>query len=341
MALRVLESDRLYFENSLARRGVLQTLDPCLCELHSGAWDVSIVPLNSDSFDNQKDYLVTPNITVYRDIYASDVQVSGTLESDTVAFVLPLENNGDSRYLLSKASLDHIPITRSTSITARFSAGEGHLFLLLKWPFLEGVLPTATVAWLKECSRKHWLPLTDTRRLDWVNWLLGLLSGAKKLPLAFTNTQSIAALERDCVDWLVQAAASGSGVGQPVESKAVRHRGYMRALEYMDAKSGEAYSIPALCQFAGVSQRTLEYAFRENLGMSPTGYGKNLRYHALRRKLLLCLPGETTIQSVALDLGLYQLGRVASEYLQLFGEHPSVTLKRSPTLLSGGVRFTG
>jgi len=78
----------------------------------------------------------------------------------------------------------------------------------------------------------------------------------------------------------------------------------------------------------GVSQRTLEYTFKENLGMTPKNYLQILRLHAIRDELKLADPRVTKVSDIALKYAFYHMGHFASEYKKLFGESPVETLKK-------------
>jgi transcriptional regulator GlxA family with amidase domain len=117
----------------------------------------------------------------------------------------------------------------------------------------------------------------------------------------------------------------------PIERlpKSSRRRAAVRRVEeYLDASADEVPSIPTLCTVARVSERTLEYAFREHLGTTPVRFLKVRRLNRVRRELLAAEPG-ASVTAVALRAGVYDLGRFAGEYRQLFGELPSETLRYS------------
>jgi AraC family ethanolamine operon transcriptional activator len=109
----------------------------------------------------------------------------------------------------------------------------------------------------------------------------------------------------------------------------LRRKGLNRALEYLRQADLENQSIPQISGAAGVSQRTLEYAFRDVFGLTPLGFIKLRRMHAARRDLLCTSQEQTTVMAVAFRHGFYHPARFATNYRQLFGEQPSVTLTRS------------
>lgn len=81
-------------------------------------------------------------------------------------------------------------------------------------------------------------------------------------------------------------------------------------------------------RYLGVSQRTLEYTFKRELGMTPKRYLQILRLHAIRNELKSADPRVTKVSDIALKYAFFHLGHFASEYKKLFGESPSQTLKK-------------
>lgn len=88
-------------------------------------------------------------------------------------------------------------------------------------------------------------------------------------------------------------------------------------------------SIPRIAAELGVSERSLQATFRRELHTTPSARFKQLRLEAVHDALLRLRPGDSTVTQVAADVGgFFNLGRFASEYLAMFGEHPSDTLHR-------------
>lgn len=93
---------------------------------------------------------------------------------------------------------------------------------------------------------------------------------------------------------------------------------------------GENLYVSDLCEAAGVSERTLEYAFKEIMGLTPMAYLIRLRLHRARQALLAATQGSTTVSTVALDWGFWHFGDFSRAYKACFGERPSDTLRRKP-----------
>ena len=99
-------------------------------------------------------------------------------------------------------------------------------------------------------------------------------------------------------------------------------------LEYLREADSSMVTVPELSRIAGVSIRTLEYAFREKFDLTPLGYLRLMCLHEARRKLMRATPRQTTVAEIAAEAGFFHLARFAANYRRLFDELPSQTLKQ-------------
>jgi len=102
------------------------------------------------------------------------------------------------------------------------------------------------------------------------------------------------------------------------------------AEEHAIARVGEHLSVTDLCRAAAVSERTLEYAFRDVMGLTPVAYLIRLRLHRVREGLLAGTHGKTTVTAEAVNWGFWHFGEFSHAYKDCFGELPSDTLRRPP-----------
>ncbi|MCF8210931.1 MAG: helix-turn-helix domain-containing protein [Rhodoferax sp.] len=94
------------------------------------------------------------------------------------------------------------------------------------------------------------------------------------------------------------------------------------------AHADERLYVTDLCRAAGVSERTLEYAFGAVMGLSPTAYLTRIRLHRVHHALLQARPGTTTVTEEALNWGFWHFGEFSRAYKNCFDELPSNTLRR-------------
>ena len=111
--------------------------------------------------------------------------------------------------------------------------------------------------------------------------------------------------------------------------KSLRIKGVRLVIDYLYAYAADLPTIPALCEIAQLSERNLQYGFREYLGITPIRYLRVIRLNGARRELLVARPDMTKVVDIALKWGFLELGRFAGEYRQLFQELPSETLHKT------------
>lgn len=137
------------------------------------------------------------------------------------------------------------------------------------------------------------------------------------------------------VDTLRAAEAAPS---QSRETRTARRQAVDRAREYIRANLAEPIRLSALCKHARTQARSLEYGFREVLGLSPIAYVRTMRLHRVRRLLLSTAVRSRSISEIAMDCGFWHLSQFAVDYKSLFSESPSVTYRRTRAQLPSGVR---
>ena len=98
--------------------------------------------------------------------------------------------------------------------------------------------------------------------------------------------------------------------------------------EAFEAAPETAIPMAVLVQATNVSERSLRAGFRKYLGMSPTQYMRLRTLNRARQRLAASRADQASVAKVATDLGVWDLGRFAARYRQLFGELPSATLRR-------------
>jgi AraC-like DNA-binding protein len=133
-------------------------------------------------------------------------------------------------------------------------------------------------------------------------------------------------LEFEIPALLIHTLASGMVEDTP-EPAGIRARAARTAREFIDACADTQPTIPEVCRSAGVSLRTLNYAFREFYDMTAKEYLQAIRLDGVRRDLHRASP-ETSISDVANIWGFWHMGQFAADYRRHFAELPSETRRR-------------
>ena len=106
-----------------------------------------------------------------------------------------------------------------------------------------------------------------------------------------------------------------------------RHLALRKAVDFINVSPEIVITVNDLCRITGVSERTLQYAFKEYFGVSPKRYLVNVRLNAVRKALLTAAPGEITITDIAHRFGFWHMGQFAADYQRMFGELPSESIR--------------
>lgn len=98
------------------------------------------------------------------------------------------------------------------------------------------------------------------------------------------------------------------------------------AIEFMHANAHLPITATQIADAAGTSTRTVQSAFRKELGLTPVDYLRRIRLDRVRADLQAGETGRTTVAEIAGRWGFAHLGRFAAHYAERFGEHPRATL---------------
>lgn len=103
-----------------------------------------------------------------------------------------------------------------------------------------------------------------------------------------------------------------------------------RAVDLLEERPAEPWTTVRLAAAVHLSARALQTGFRRDLATPPMTYLRQVRLSRAREVLRDAERGTTSVQTVALGLGIVHLGRFAAAYRQTFGEYPSETLASPP-----------
>lgn len=165
--------------------------------------------------------------------------------------------------------------------------------------------------------------------------------------LAFGEMESLRALARTAVfdpaadirakaahnmtDRLLVSCASGANLGRPRSRS--RDHAISRVIEFLEQHGATQPGLSDLCQIAHVSERTLQYAFRERYGLSPNQFVRHWQLNKARRVIRSTMRNGQTLASVAAACGFLDPSVFAKHYRLLHGELPSATAAKSKRLV--------
>ena len=134
------------------------------------------------------------------------------------------------------------------------------------------------------------------------------------------NPLAAAQLEELLTTGLLLAQPSNYSAHLDVDPPSVTSREVRRAVDYIHAHAAEPLTVGMIADAVNAGSRSLQSAFRRDLGTTPMAYLRNLRLEAAHAALIA---GGTTVTEAALRSGFTHLGRFALAYRAKFGVQPS------------------
>ncbi|MCU0529443.1 MAG: helix-turn-helix domain-containing protein [Cyanobium sp. Prado107] len=178
----------------------------------------------------------------------------------------------------------------------------------------------------------NWMPLDQGRHEGLRRHLQGLFHLAEARPSVLTLPGGTRLASEDLVPLLAEALTHGAGRQHHLRRPPARIELVKLTQHWMVENPHQPITLDGLCRQVHAGRRSLIHGFREHLGMGPMAFLKLRRLHGVRRQLLAADPGEIRIQDLAMEWGFFNPGHFAGDYRQLFGELPSVTVKRTAPL---------
>jgi AraC-like DNA-binding protein len=288
-------------------------------------------PLDRRPFGHWKQFLVTPSVIVYQEGFTSALRIRGLSPAGKLSLCLPLRLGPSTNFWNLSPRSDGVPATMPGGVEAVINSGQVHLMLLLELELLYRSLPPDLASRLLDAGKNRFVPMARTAVNSLTSWLCEVLDETARHPEALGYPAAMRAFEDELLDRLARTVQIKEP-SRPRPNISLRRQGLDRALEFVRASDdASTITVPELYAIAGVSQRTLEYAFRETFGITPLSFLRQRRFHMARHELLVSRPGEATVGDIAHRTGFLEPGRFAMGYRRLFGESPSQTLRREST----------
>lgn len=311
---------------TFALRGEYFADDPYVFEKEATPWEIMATPLDPKPFRHWKHYLVTPSLVVYREFFETAVRLRGLAPAGMLCLTLPLKLGSRSAYWDAVPRTNGLHAALSESVDAVFDCGQTHIMILIDLKLLHRTLPTYQISALKNAARNRFISASPNAVYELARWLNNVLDETVYYQKFQLDKAAVVFFEEELLSRLIETIVL-DGAPKLRPQLSTRQRGLDRALRYLNRVKQVQLTVPELCNVAAVSQRTLEYAFKEAFGLTPIGFLRLRRFHNAHYELMAACSTEATVMEIAHRNGFLELGRFAMEYRNHFGEPPSRTLQ--------------
>ncbi|MQA77349.1 MAG: helix-turn-helix domain-containing protein [Streptosporangiales bacterium] len=263
--------------------------------------------------------------------YGVELQVTAGPLSDIYAVNLPLSGHADVNYAGAR-------FHSSTSTAAVFSTTDGST---MRWTADHTVLCVTIrrAALERHLSRMlgrsvdhriRFAPEMSVRRTgaSWGGVAQTLVDVAERVPVGGQSPFVTAELEQTVMTTLLLAQPHSYSSALLDGVPSASSRTVAGAVEIMRSEPGARLTVATIAERVGVSERSLQLAFRRQTGTSPGRHLRDMRLDRARHTLLTTAADERSISRIATEWGFFHLGRFAGAYRRRFGENPSQTSRR-------------
>lgn len=311
-----------------ARAMSLVTTDPAEFELALRPWELLCRPRTGGDFRHSVSSVKTAAFTIYRERFCLPVDVQGVSPGNTLVIGAPIYTGREARYWGAPYSGSTLPSTLPGPLDVKLDAGHHHQVVIIDLSHLRASVSEEVFDHLERTMQSRFLTVPPRILKNYLDWGGRLLNTAEKNPSLIEQTPVVETLQQELLQHL-SLITGGTVDRSGGTSYSARRKGLLKVLDYLRGDFKTVFSMGDLCWTAGISERSLQYAFQETFGMTPFQFIKRRRLHAVRQVLINSSYNENNVSQVAAEFGFYELGRFAADYRQLFGELPSVTKRHA------------
>jgi len=322
----------------LVRVGTFISEDPWIQEQATAPWDIAVTPLSRGDYRHELVCLASAGLILYRERYWTRTRIQGLSPPGMFGFGVPLHVGRGTGWWGAPLHEQGLPTAMPGGMHVELAPNQQHLVALIDLGLLRDSLPHDLGVAVERAACRHLLTASRSAVARLGKALNALLDGAQANPQALCHPNAVQAMGQDLLAALRQSLTLPLPTPRRV-GRAVRQRGLQKALEFLRATDPGSVTVADLCTAACVTERTLQYAFRESLGSSPLEFLHLRRFHAARRELLAANYQTTMVNEIAQRNGFYDMGRFAVRYKARFGQSPSDTLMMQPKASQSHLRL--
>ncbi len=316
---------------------------------HNHFWDLSkfsrfpkgfageVFHVGDENFNCYLSQVFTNNIKLGLHQHNSRILFKGCGLHDFI-FSFPAWNHGHLYSYKYKIDSNMITIIYShQEMAALRQKSDSNYFLNFEIQFLDNLCETLELSEFKKQLYKQSIPQVlkvDSNKINYIRQLCHQIyqllfqitapSDSSINPLLI-NHDLKQKLEEEVAKTLIIALAEAIEI-KPQKTQVNRSKVLKQAEDFYLSNLKSNITNQELCQELKVSQRSLEYIFKDYYQMSPKKYFQRLRLNALHQELQQ-KDEQGNLREITEKFGFYHRGRLAKDYHQLFGEFPSETLR--------------
>jgi len=305
----------------------LETNDPSLFELALQPWELLARPKSAAPFRHSISMLRGENFLLYREKFSRSVSVIGLSPPGMLGIGVPLSSGVEAEYWGHVHGLESCPMILPGPLNVAWEHDHQQIIALVDINSLQASMSSRVFEQLIVLAKVRRASISPKVRNDFARFMEGTLKLCATHPKLSENSE----FQRHTYEQLVfflSSIARATLSENILRQSSFRRRGFQRVIDFLRESEPVNLTMADLCRVAEVSERTLQYAFKDVFDISPQEFMTRRRLHSVRHALLTCERRSALVGQVAMDHGFFELGHFAAKYRRLFGELPSETLSK-------------
>ena len=274
-------------------------------------WNQSYLQLSAGRFSGELAQVHGPDIKLFVERVQQSVWQTGVLPPGVLALGVPLNASGGGMFCGRACDMDAVHLFSGPG-GFEFRTSRQHTMLGLELQLPQGLELPLQAGALTQTVR----PLAKIK-----SYVMALYQSARSDPQLLSQPAVVASVGDFLLDSLLRAPNTPGTLSGSAHS----HWSLVqRCVALVNETPDSAPTVTQLCHSMGVSRRTLQNAFLRVLDMSPLAYVKAARLKQARQ----ALKQSQSVTQAATACGFWHFGHFAHDYLAMFGERPSDTLRQ-------------
>lgn len=297
-------------------------------EMAVKAWDLKICKLNKKDYKGSLFQIFNDNVIISDVNFGKTLKIEGTPPKKYRSFGIPKvncppfywrnKNLTDKTIQIYQPGSELFMINKFQMGAIDVAVSEDYFYKLCKKLKYDSVLDIINNNESIECE------LSLLRNLQ--NQLAVFSKKIKKLEPS-NNILLLNEMNVEIPILLIKTLATANPVYK-MEESFIKTRGFKKALDAILHSPTDYHSLSDLCHIAGVSARTLQYIFKEKLGVTPNAFVKSYKLNHIYNILKNKTGTNVFVSDIANQYGFWHMGQFAKDYKEMFGELPSDTLRK-------------
>lgn len=302
----------------------LETRDPADFEIALRPWELMARPGVAGGFRHAVSMYRAEGILIYHERFNLPMVTYGLSPKRMLGIGISTAGS-DAKFWGMDLGFSSCPMILSGPLEVSWTRPHAQYVAFTDVGLLEITLSASEFERLVQFGTARRAPILQGTRRELLSFLRTVLAASQTHSRVLANTIIHAEVQEKLTS-LLGAVARQSLAVSDLPKQSARKRSVSRVCDYLTSSPMKNVWMSDLCQVAGVSERSLQYAFKEELGVSARDFMTMRRLHAARRSLRVADPKRTSVSEIAMEHGFFELGRFAGQYHACFGELPSETL---------------